>query len=137
KLSGSGESVLLYDADTLLVDHVDFDEQVTDQGYARVPNGSGPFIIQVPTFGANNDNVGIAEGTAATGFRMYPNPAATQVVLVWDDPVPQPVSIIDATQRKIWSSTLRSGQPIDVSGLAAGSYVVRIAKGAQRLVVVR
>lgn len=137
KLSGSGESVLLYDADTLLVDHVDFDEQVTDQGYARVPNGSGPFIIQVPTFGANNDNVGIAEGIAATGFRMYPNPAATQVVLVWDDPVPQPVSIIDATQRKIWSSTLRSGQPIDVSGFAAGSYVVRIAKGAQRLVVVR
>ena len=137
KLSGSGESVLLYDADTLLVDHVDFDEQVTDQGYARVPNGSGPFIIQVPTFGANNDNVGIAEGTAATGFRMYPNPAATQVVLVWDDPVPQPVSIIDATQRMVWSSTLRSGQPIDVSGFAAGSYVVRIAKGAQRLVVVR
>lgn len=137
KLSGSGESVLLYDTDTLLVDHVDFGEQETDLGYARVPNGSGPFIIQVPTFGANNDNVGIDEDPAFPGFRMYPNPAATQVMLVWDDPVPQPISIIDAMQRAVWSGTVRSGQPIDLGGFASGSYLVRTAKGVQRLVVVR
>jgi hypothetical protein len=137
KLSGSGESVLLYDPDTLLVDNVDFGEQVTDQGYARVPNGTGPFIVQTPTFGANNDNVGISESAVAAGFRLYPNPATTQVLVVWDDPVPQTVSIMDATQRTVWSGKVRSGSPIDVSAFAGGTYVVRLPHGSQRLVVVR
>ncbi len=137
KLSGSGESVLLYDTDTLLVDNVDFGEQVTDQGFARVPNGTGPFVIQLPTFAANNDVLGVYELGKSAGFRLYPNPAATQVLLVWDDTAPQSVSIIDATQRVVWSGTVRSGSPVDVSGFAAGTYVVHLAKGAQRLVVVR
>ncbi len=137
KLSASGESVLVYDPETLLVDNVDFTEQITDQGYARVPNGSGPFIIQLPTFAANNDNVGVKEARAIKGFRMYPNPAATQVVLVWDDAVPQPVSIIDAMQRTVWNGTVRSGQPLDVNGFAGGTYMVRLPQGNQRLVVVR
>lgn len=137
KLTASGESVLLYDTDTLLVDNVDFGEQVTDQGYARVPNGSGPFIIQQPTFAANNDNVGISESTTAAGFRLYPNPATTQVLLVWDEPVPHVVSIIDATQRVVWSGTLGSGSQVDVSGFASGTYVVRLPQGSRRLVVVR
>lgn len=137
KLTASGESVLLYDTDTLLVDHVDFGEQITDQGYARVPNGSGPFVIQQPTFGANNDNVGINEQGVSGGFRMYPNPATAQVLLVWDEPVPQAVSIIDATQRVVWSGTLHSGRVVNVSGFAPGTYLVRLAKGVQRLVVVR
>ncbi len=137
KLSATGESVLLYDPETLLVDNVDFTEQITDQGYARVPDGTGPFIIQQPTFAASNDNVGLEETAAVMGFRMYPNPATTQVLLVWDEPAPQPISIMDATQRVVWSGTVRSGQPVDVSGFATGTYVVRLAKGAQRLVVVR
>ena len=137
KLTASGESVLLYDTDTLLVDNVDFSEQITDQGYARVPNGSGPFIIQQPTFAANNNNVGISESTTAAGFRLYPNPATTQVLLVWDEPVPQAVSILDATQRVVWSGTLRSGSPVDVSGFTSGTYVVRLPQGSQRMVVVR
>ena len=137
KLSASGESVLLYDPETLLVDNVDFTEQITDQGYARVPNGSGPFISQQPTFAGNNDVLDLPEGELSSGFRLYPNPATTQVLLVWGKPTSRAVSIIDATQRVVWSGTVRSGQPVDVSGFAGGAYVVRLAKGAQRLVVVR
>ena len=137
KLSGSGESVLLYDTDTLLVDNVDFGEQITDQGYARVPNGSGPFIIQLPSFGANNNNVGISESAVMGGFRMYPNPANTRLMLVWDDSAPQAVTIHDAIGRTVWNGTLRSGTPVDVSAFAAGPYTVRLTQGSQRLVVVR
>ena len=137
KLSASGESILLYDPETLLVDNVDFTEQITDQGFARVPNGTGPFIIQQPTFAANNDVLRVHEAAVSSGFRLYPNPASTQVLLVWADPSPQSLSIIDATQRVVWSETVRSGQPLDPSGFAGGTYVVRIENGAQRLVVVR
>ena len=38
-----------------LVDGLTFGEQQTDMGYARVPNGIGPFVIQSPTFSNNND----------------------------------------------------------------------------------
>lgn len=137
KLSSTGESVLLYDADTLLVDNVDFGEQLTDQGFARVPNGSGPFIIQLPTFGANNNNVGISESSADAGFRLYPNPASTQMLLVWDDAAPQTVTIHDATGRMVWNGTVRSGVPVDLAGFDAGTYTVRLTKGSQRLVVER
>ena len=55
KLSASGEAVYLSDSNFNLVDGLTFGEQQTDMGYARVPNGSGPFVIQYPTFSNNND----------------------------------------------------------------------------------
>ena len=45
----------LSDSNFNLVDGLTFGEQQTDMGYARVPNGSGPFVIQYPTFSNNND----------------------------------------------------------------------------------
>ena len=55
KLSASGEAVYLSDSNFNLVDGLTFGEQQTDMGYARVPNGIGPFVIQSPTFSSNND----------------------------------------------------------------------------------
>ena len=57
KLSASGEAIYLSDSNFNLVDGFTFGEQQTDMGYARVPNGIGPFLIQSPTFSENNDLV--------------------------------------------------------------------------------
>ena len=57
KLSSSGEVVYLSDSDFNLVDGFTFGEQQIDMSYARVPNGTGPFVIQSPTFSNNNDLV--------------------------------------------------------------------------------
>ena len=57
KLSASGEAVYLSDANFNLVDGLTYGEQQTDMGYARVPNGTGPFVIQSPTFSENNNLV--------------------------------------------------------------------------------
>ena len=57
KLSASGEAVYLSDFNFNLIDGFTFGEQETDMGYARVPNGTGPFIIQSPTFSSNNELV--------------------------------------------------------------------------------
>lgn len=136
KLSASGESVLLFDPDTALVDQVDFPEQVTDLGYARIPNGSGPFVIQAPTFGANNNNVGVGE-LAAQAFRLYPNPASDFAVLAWDDVSPRNVALVDATGRTVFAERLRAGERIDLGSLAPGTYVVRAGSAVARLVVAR
>lgn len=55
KLSSSGESVILLNADSLVVDAIDYPEQTTDISYARIPNGTGNFQLSTPTFSANND----------------------------------------------------------------------------------
>ena len=38
-----------------IVDGFIFGEQETDMGYARLPNGTGNFVIQHSTFGFNNN----------------------------------------------------------------------------------
>ncbi|MBF25498.1 MAG: hypothetical protein CMP49_03145 [Flavobacteriales bacterium] len=55
KLSASGEQLYLSDNNLNILDEVVFGLQITDMGLARVPNGTGDFIIQNPTFNYNND----------------------------------------------------------------------------------
>ena len=57
KLSASGEELYFSDPNLNIIDNCLFGEQQTDLGYARVPNGTGNFIIQEPTFNFNNDQV--------------------------------------------------------------------------------
>jgi hypothetical protein len=55
RLSATGEELLLVSPDGAVLDEVYFGPQVTDRSYARVPDGTGPFSIQPPTFnGANS-----------------------------------------------------------------------------------
>lgn|GEM_PF-6995659 len=46
KISVSGESVTLSDASLHVADQVIFGAQQVDMGYARIPNGTGDFVIQ-------------------------------------------------------------------------------------------
>ncbi|QQS29275.1 MAG: CotH kinase family protein [Sphingobacteriales bacterium] len=66
KLSASGELVYLVRPDLTISDGVVFGAQQADLGYARVPNGTGNFVIQEPTFNANND----LEGPNSPGVRV-------------------------------------------------------------------
>ena len=54
-LSSSGEELYLSDPNFNIVDGFVFGQQEVDMGYARSPNGVGDFVIQSPTFSANND----------------------------------------------------------------------------------
>jgi len=54
KLSASGETIALVNSAFEIVDSISFGLQTTDLAYARVPNGTGDFVIQEQTFGANN-----------------------------------------------------------------------------------
>ena len=76
KLSVSGESVTLASPSQTIVDQVIFDAQISDVAYARIPNGTGSFVQQAPTFNANNEgelNVAVvADFNASLSF--YPNP---------------------------------------------------------------
>ena len=50
KLSSSGEKVVLSYPDSTIIDEVAFPAQTLELSYSRVPNGTGPFRWQTPTF---------------------------------------------------------------------------------------
>lgn len=56
KLSSGGETITLLTNTLQIANQVTFGAQTSDMGYARVPNGTGNFVVQAPTFNASNDN---------------------------------------------------------------------------------
>jgi len=55
KLKSKGEGVLLYDPEEGLVDQFRWTDAVSDVSFARIPDGSGAFVLcATPTCGAKN-----------------------------------------------------------------------------------
>ena len=73
KLSNLGEQLILTNADSIVIDSITYLAQADDIAFARSPNGSGPFIMQAPTFNANNDFINTIEDKQAL-TNVYPNP---------------------------------------------------------------
>jgi hypothetical protein len=55
KLSSSGEKVVLSNAESIIVDDIDFSIQAQELSYSRVPNGTGTFRWQKPTYNRSNN----------------------------------------------------------------------------------
>lgn len=135
KLSASGEEVWLAAPNGLVLDHVEFGQQQANMGYARIPNGTGPFVIQAPTFALNNENsTGVAE-RADNSISLHPNPAMERITFALDEP--QLVVIHDALQRVVWQGRATDRLTVDISTWASGTYFVNAAAGVSKLVVVR
>ena len=81
KLSNLGEQLILTNADSLVIDSITYLIMADDIAFARLPNGSGPFIMQSPTFKANNDFINsITEKQKQ--IKVYPNPFSN--VIKWN-----------------------------------------------------
>jgi hypothetical protein len=141
KLSADGEIITLYRPDTTVMDSVHFGAQITDMGYARVPNGVGPFVIQSPTFNANNSIASTAEEPQAAKpqFLLFPNPTADMAYIRIQNPAAgMPLTVFDL-HGKILHREIPSGSDMALSThrWPAGMYIVIYGGTAQRLVVQR
>ncbi|HEY0977931.1 MAG TPA: CotH kinase family protein [Flavobacteriales bacterium] len=134
KLSASGEELWLTNPAGEVVDQVIFGPQQADLGYARIPNGSGPFVIQAPTFSANNEqSTALAESTGTEIPVIFPNPASTQLMI--RTRTAQDIRIMDATGRTVWAAQVNGTETIDPGMWSNGTYFVRHASGTSKLVV--
>jgi len=140
RLSVNGEQLLLLNPNQQVVDEVVFGAQVSDKGYARVPNGTGNFVIQNPTFNANNNNATSADEAteAATAFSISPNPASNLVHVQLENPASSflPVQIRDI-QGRVLAQQVPSSNPLTVSTAdwAPGIYLVQYGPTVKKLVV--
>jgi hypothetical protein len=130
KFSAGGETCILSYASGEVVDVVTFGAQTTDMGYARVPNGTGGFVIQAPTFNANNESLtGITgyEG-ADPGLSMYPNPTAGLLTISSAATTIERVRILGANGQEVYrmDNVGRSAMTIDLSNVSDGMYMILV-----------
>jgi hypothetical protein len=135
KLSASEESVFLVNDVLEIVNTVSFIDQVTDIAYARVPNGTGNFVAQNPTFGSNNDLANnINENIYTPEIQAYPNPFKSSFTIE-GNLENNTYSIVNITGQLISSGTLTNDQnTIDSSDWDTGIYILKIKNSFIKLV---
>lgn len=126
KFSAGGESCILSYADGTIVDTVTFGAQTTNMGYARIPNGTGNFVIQAPTFNANNESLSVSEVDFATRLKAFPNPVNDNLTLQNDASSIEKIQIFNLQGQKLFESnyTDQNTVTLDFSGFTTGIYLV-------------
>jgi len=138
KLSASGETLSLVDAQSYFLDNVSFDQQTTDMGYARVPNGTGPFVIQEPTFGTFNGTVPTFEpgNLAANAISIAPNPASEILnIKLLGEKIEGRVIATDATGRTVLEMEAVPSQTLLVADWPSGVYFLKWGNVAAKVVL--
>lgn len=130
KLSAGGELVWLIGPDGLIRDASEHPELAEGAAWARMPNGSGPFVIQPPTFAASNATVEIAMRQAGQ-LSVAPNPVTASQSLSLTFPAVGKWDLAwwDAKGRQVWTHDLvltsdQTSLPLPPS-LSPGLYHLR------------
>ncbi len=137
KLSSAGEHLMLLNSSREIVDQVTFGQQLTDMGLARVPNGSGPFVIQMPTpsYSNNLSTDLISISSPVNAISVSPNPATNYVRLHSSSTESSNLEIFDGTGRLVFTKAFNGSIEINTSGFANGIYFVRSGVANSRFIV--
>ena len=127
KLSSTGEILTLSNQESMIADQLDFGLQQTDMGLARVPNGTGEFVIQNPTFSSNNEPLSVSENNNDQMI-LFPNPANDRMNIRFVQLTDlSTLSIHDLQGKLIVQQSIPAGTTvisIDTSQLSSGIYQV-------------
>ncbi|MGB0888053.1 MAG: CotH kinase family protein [Vicingaceae bacterium] len=138
KLSSSGESVLLSNASSNLIDEVTFGIQTTDITYGRFQNGTGSFIFMNPTFEAENTNTVNVENInrEENNFKVYPNPTDRNITIELDNYEEESLYIFNVVGKIVYQKIITDNNlNIDVSDWPKGIYIIKTKNNIQKLIV--
>ena len=91
RLDKSGGDLFLVFENLTIIDSISYSNQQKNISFARLPNGSGHFVMQPPTFGYNNENlVTTRPPNPSPKIDLYPNPAAGCFHISLSTPLPLP-----------------------------------------------
>lgn len=137
KLSSAGEHLMLLNPGREIVDQVTFGQQLSDMGLARVPNGTGPFVIQMPTPAYSNDLSTdlISISSPVNALSVSPNPATNYVRVHSSSTETNNIDIYDGTGRMVFTKSFNGSIEINTSGFANGIYFVRSGVANSRFIV--
>jgi hypothetical protein len=112
------------------------EHKLPDQGFARVPNGTGNFIIQDPTFSGNNNLVSLPENiVAVTGLYVFPNPATDFIHVRVTGINAVDLEMNDAAGRTVVSRKVMGETIIETQNLSPGMYMIRVQDNVKKIMV--
>ena len=128
KLSASGESVLLAYANGTIIENVNYDAQTADLGYARIPNGTGNFVIQSPTFNLNNENLAASAFDFNQNLSVFPNPTNGNLNIHNKQYPIETVAIYNLQGQLLYSNIYENQNQIaiDITSYSKGIYMIMI-----------
>ena len=137
KLSASGEAIIFSDSALNVIDSVTFGPQQMDMSYARVPNGTGNWVIQAPTFNASNDlPAALPEIMPAESLRIYPNPASTSIIVQRiGSPGLEKLQVFNLQGMLIHDTELTESVELNCSSWSPGLYLFRIGAITEKVVI--
>lgn len=136
KLSATGETITLSAPSSTIIEQVVYGNQDADIAYARIPNGTGDFVFQLPTFNGNNEWLNVNDVDLENPFTVYPNPTTNTVYINSTSHEIKGVSIYGIDGSKISESTPLSTEftSVDFSFLPNGVYILKINNVSHRIV---
>lgn len=139
KFSASGESCILSYANGIIIENVTFGVQVANMGYARVPNGTGNFVIQAPTFNANNQGLSISDFNQQNNqLLIYPNPTSNYVnIRISELMGSEKIKIFNLLGQIVIEKEANNDNTLDLTKLSAGTYVINYGKINKKIIVLK
>ena len=135
RLSTDGEELFLSTSNNFIIDALFYGELPSDLGYARVPNGSGAFVVQDHTHNANNGSgTAVSNYSRNTDVLVYPNPSnyLLHIVVTFANQI----EAYDVLGKKQYvNKNIRNGVDIDVSNWKKGIYILRIDDEVRKISV--
>ena len=125
KLAAAGESIYLRDSSGVLLDSVNFGVQTSDMSSARIPNGTGDFVITEATFDATNDwPTSTRPLIRPDQFLLYPNPATDQLrVQVDASELNSELRVLNSVGQQVYQKRIQMADSyIDLSEWPSGLY---------------
>jgi hypothetical protein len=126
KLSINGEFLALLDTALNFVDTLNFPQQIADMGYARVPNGTGPFVIQNRTFAANNDATSTGEPDQNLEVKLYPTLTEDILNIELSEADSGWLTVFNVLGKMIFKRQISATNQLNISDLPPGIYLANI-----------
>ena len=136
KLSAGGEYIGIFESDensNALIDGIEFGEQITDQAFGRIPNGTGEFQLVAATPGSSNEPITstFSFNDISLTYSIGPNPTRNTLTVVANEIMDRALNayISNALGVKVWKGQWRNSVHIDLSDQAQGMYFLYVADG--------
>lgn len=130
KINKSSGDLFFVHEDLTVIDSISYNQQATDLAFARVPNGTGNFITQTPTFSSNNESVGLISSDFDSNIKLYPNPAH-DVINIYSEKAIDEIRIISTLGETVLKQKLITSG-IDIKNLTEGIYLIEIVSNARK-----
>jgi hypothetical protein len=136
KLSAGGETLILSDGVSNVLDEITFGQQLPDVTFGRYPNGTGNFTFMPPTFSAVNSlTIKTSEPLEQKTLQVFPNPSTGAFSLRSEAPIGF-CQVLNYLGQTVYSEAFdqENTAVLHLEKLPAGLYVIQTEHAVKRVV---